>query len=68
MEFVKEDKKPAPELTKKIIIAAAEQGLMLGKLGLYGNVIRIAPPLTVTEDEIELGVSILEKAIDSVSG
>jgi 4-aminobutyrate aminotransferase-like enzyme len=37
--------------------------LVLGKLGLYGNVIRVAPPLVITEEEALLGVEILEAAI-----
>lgn len=55
---------PAPQLTKKITIKAAEQGLILGKLGLYGNVIRVAPPLVITEEEALLGVEIIESAIN----
>jgi 4-aminobutyrate aminotransferase-like enzyme len=54
---------PAPQLTKKITLKAAERGLILGKLGLYGNVIRVAPPLVITEDEALMGVQILESAI-----
>jgi 4-aminobutyrate aminotransferase len=54
---------PAPQLTKKITLKAAERGLLLGKLGLYGNVIRVAPPLVITEEEALLGVQILESAI-----
>jgi len=54
---------PAPQLTKKITLKAAERGLLLGKLGLYGNVIRVAPPLVITEEEALLGVQILESSI-----
>jgi 4-aminobutyrate aminotransferase len=54
---------PAPQLTKKITLKAAERGLLLGKLGLYGNVIRVAPPLVITEEEALLGVQILEDSI-----
>lgn len=56
---------PAPQLTKQIIRKASERGLMLGKVGLYGNVIRVAPPLVITEEEALLGVEILEDAIVS---
>jgi 4-aminobutyrate aminotransferase len=56
---------PAPQLTKLIIRKASERGLMLGKVGLYGNVIRVAPPLVITEEEALLGVEILEDAIIS---
>lgn len=59
----KETKEPAPDLTKDIVLKCVEKGLMVGKLGLYGNVIRVAPPLIITPDQIDLSVSILEKAI-----
>jgi 4-aminobutyrate aminotransferase len=54
---------PAPVLTKNITLRAAERGLMLGKVGLYGNVIRVAPPLVITQEEALLGAQILESAI-----
>lgn len=63
LEFVRENKKPAPDAAREVVFAAAEQGLLLGKLGLYGNVIRIAPPLSITEDEVELALRILDDAI-----
>ena len=44
---------PAPELTYEVVLAGAKKGLMMGKLGLYGNVIRIAPPLTITREEVD---------------
>ena len=66
LEFVEEGKKPAPEFTNKVVRAAAERGLMLGKLGLYGNVIRVAPPLVITKEEADLCVEILDSAIGSV--
>lgn len=57
---------PAPELTGKILLAAAEWGMLLGKVGLYGNVIRIAPPLVITEEEADIGLEILDTALSEV--
>lgn len=54
---------PSPELTKKIMFSAAEHGMLLGKVGLYGNVVRIAPPLVITDQEADLGVQILDKVL-----
>jgi 4-aminobutyrate aminotransferase len=59
---------PSPELTKKVLLAAAERGMILGKVGLYGNVVRIAPPLVITQPEAELGISILDEALAEVIG
>lgn len=65
LEIVKSatDNTPAPELTRKIVLAAAERGLILGKVGLYGNVIRLAPPLVIQQEEIDLAIDILDAAI-----
>jgi 4-aminobutyrate aminotransferase len=47
--------------------ATKERGLLVGKGGLHGNVIRIAPPLSVTDDESEEGASIMVEAIQDLS-
>jgi 4-aminobutyrate aminotransferase len=54
---------PSKELTREIIINAAERGLLLGKVGIFGNVIRVAPPLVIQKDEIDLAIEILDEAI-----
>jgi 4-aminobutyrate aminotransferase len=46
--------------------AAKRGGLLIGKGGLYGNVLRIAPPLSVTQHEVEEAADILIAAIDEV--
>jgi 4-aminobutyrate aminotransferase/(S)-3-amino-2-methylpropionate transaminase len=66
LEFVEGGNIPEPELTNRVIHAAAERGLMLGKLGLYGNVIRVAPPLVMTEEDADLCVEIFDRAMSSV--
>ena len=42
----------SPELTNQILEAAREKGLLIGKGGLKGNVIRIAPPLSIDLDHL----------------
>ncbi|GMQ85559.1 MAG: aspartate aminotransferase family protein [Acidimicrobiia bacterium] len=44
-----------------------QRGLLVGKGGLYGNVLRIAPPLSLTEEEAEQGASIIADAVRDVS-
>jgi len=41
-------------------------GLLVGKGGLFGNCIRIAPPLSITSDEIDTGADILVDALRAV--
>ena len=43
---------------------AREGGLLLGKGGLHGNVLRIAPPLSLTQDEADEGLAIFERAVE----
>ncbi|MEX2572866.1 MAG: aspartate aminotransferase family protein [Balneolaceae bacterium] len=52
LEFVldKATKEPAPEFTKNMIRLCAEEGLLTGAVGMYGNVLRVAPPLVMTKE------------------
>jgi len=43
--------------------AARRGGLLVGKGGLYGNVLRIAPPLVLTEAEADEGLEVLAAAL-----
>jgi len=53
----------SPDRARDLTIAAREQGLLLLSCGLYGNVIRLLPPLTATDEELGRGLSILEGAL-----
>jgi 4-aminobutyrate aminotransferase-like enzyme len=52
-----------PALANAVTAAAREQGLVLLSCGLYGNVLRILPPLVATDDELARGLDILEGAL-----
>jgi 4-aminobutyrate aminotransferase len=57
------------EASKAVTVAAREKGLILLSCGLYGNVIRLLPPLSATDEELERGLAILEEALgDAGSG
>jgi 4-aminobutyrate aminotransferase len=60
-------KTPNPAAAAAVMEHTREQGLLIGKGGLYGNVLRVAPPLSLTLDEAAEGLDILVKAIDAVS-
>jgi 4-aminobutyrate aminotransferase len=65
VELVKDKttKEPAPELTRKLIDVAAQNGLLIGSVGVFGNVIRVAPPLVISEDEAVESLDIFEKSL-----
>lgn len=54
---------PYPQRASELLEACKQNGLLLGKGGAFGNVIRITPMLNVTPDEIDEGISILNEAI-----
>jgi len=68
MEIVtdRQSKTPDKEAVGKIVKAAGERGLMLLSAGLYSNVIRLLMPLTITDDQLEEGLQILEEAMEAV--
>jgi len=48
---------------KRVLAAARERGLVLLSCGLDGNVIRLLPPLSATDDELERGLAILDDSL-----
>jgi 2,2-dialkylglycine decarboxylase (pyruvate) len=70
MEIVanRETKAPAPELGAAITVECLRQGLSMNIVQLpgTGGIFRIAPPLTVSDDEIDLGLERLDRAIGTV--
>ena len=56
------DRTPNPDATAQLMEETKKRGLLVGRGGLYGNAIRIAPPLNIKESEIEEAIQILDKA------
>jgi 4-aminobutyrate aminotransferase-like enzyme len=63
----RQTKEPSPKKTVKLLETAKKHGLLIGKGGLYGNVIRIAPSMLVTREEIDDGARRLERALAEVA-
>ena len=55
-----------PDRAKAVVAAAFERGLVLLSCGLYGNVIRLLPPLTISDSEVDEGLAILEESLAAV--
>ena len=59
--------KPSPPLAGKMLEATRERGLLIGKGGLAGHTLRMAPPLTLSEAEAKEGLGILTDALTAVN-
>jgi len=60
-------KTPMAQETAKIVEIAKDGGVILGKGGLYGNTIRIKPPLNITKENVDTCLTVMRKALETVS-
>lgn len=69
IELVKKSgsKEPDEALAKRVIEKAREKGLLLLRAGYYGNVIRLHPPLTISEESLLKGLEILDETLREAS-
>ena len=67
LEFVSDriTKKPATRQTGRLMEELRDRGVLIGKGGLYGNVIRISPPLNISTGDIDSFVCALRPALAS---
>jgi alanine-glyoxylate transaminase / (R)-3-amino-2-methylpropionate-pyruvate transaminase len=55
---------PATAETLEVLEAAREMGVLLGKGGLDGNVLRIKPPMCITADDVDFALAVLDRAFE----
>src|SRR5262245_39421918 len=63
MELVKEDKAPDPQAAARLLEGTRRRGVLVGKGGLWGNVLRVAPPLTVNEMQIDELIAAIDESL-----
>ncbi len=68
MELVedRQSKKPATAATAAIMEEARKRGLLVGKGSLWGNVIRMSPPLNIGKSDVDEAVGILDESFSAV--
>lgn len=52
----------------KFMDACKDRGLLLGKGGLFGNVIRLAPPISINKERIHSMLQIMDEAFTAIAG
>ena len=65
LEFVedRETKEPAATFTARLLQNARDEGLLIGKGGLYGNCVRISPPLNIGRADADEALRLLDRAL-----
>ena len=58
----RQSKKPANQATLRILEAARKNRILLGKGGLYGNVLRISPPMNIQKSDVDTFLLALDKS------
>ncbi|HEY0243481.1 MAG TPA: aspartate aminotransferase family protein [Gemmatimonadaceae bacterium] len=69
MELVRDraTKEPAKAETLQLLEATREMGVLVGKGGIDGSVIRIKPPMCITAEDADFAVEVLHQGLSSIS-
>ncbi|MBW2219171.1 MAG: aspartate aminotransferase family protein [Deltaproteobacteria bacterium] len=68
IELIKDkDKTPAPEEAGEVRKLCREAGILVGVGGVFGNVVRLQPPLVLTSEEVQRVLEVLEKSMEALS-
>ena len=69
LELVEDPKTraPSPRATLALFEATKRRGLLIGKGGLFGNVVRLSPPMSIGRADIEEAVEILGESLAEIA-
>ncbi len=66
VEVVKEEKEPNPGAAMEIIQLCKERGLLIGLGGSHFHVLRMGPPLIISEEDIDMACHVLEESFNAL--
>lgn len=55
-------KEPATQETAQALEECREMGMLVGKTGIAGNILRLKPPMCVTKDDADFAIEVLDRA------
>jgi 4-aminobutyrate aminotransferase-like enzyme len=59
-------KEPAPALATEVLEAARNHGLLIGKGGMYNNVLRLSPPMNIGKGDVDEAFRLLDLSFAAV--
>jgi 4-aminobutyrate aminotransferase/(S)-3-amino-2-methylpropionate transaminase len=70
IELVKDrtSRAPAADEVLALVKHCAERGLLTMRAGLYANCLRLLMPLTITDEQLQEGLDVLEDGLRAVAG
>ena len=60
-------KEAAKQETADVLEATKEMGLLIGKAGIDGNILRVQPPLCITRDDVEFAIDVFDRAFTAAT-
>ncbi len=67
IELVGEGGAPNPNAAAAVLEECRRNGVLIGKGGLYGNVLRVAPPMSVTAPECVEAADVIADAVETAA-
>jgi 4-aminobutyrate aminotransferase-like enzyme len=64
-ELADKNKTPLTQETARIVELSKDDGVIIGKGGLWGNTLRLKPPMTITKDNVDTMLKVLRKNIEA---
>lgn len=64
-ELADKKKNPLTQETARIVEMSKDDGVIIGKGGLYGNTLRVKPPLSITKENVDTMLKVLRKNIEA---
>jgi 4-aminobutyrate aminotransferase len=59
----RQSKTPATAATARLIESTKDHGLIVGKGGMYGNVVRVTPPMNIGKTDVDNFIDLLDKSL-----
>lgn len=63
----RQTKEPAPQETLQLLERTRENGLLIGRGGMYGNVVRLGPAMNISKADVDGAFAILDKSFGEIA-